>query len=84
MGYFGDRGNINNQQNHNHNSGSYNHISANNNNINNNQKGRIRSTSVRNHDKDIKVNPNSKIQLPALGTHFFIISSSNRAINKKF
>jgi hypothetical protein len=61
-----------------------NNLASNNNFPNSNQKGRIRSTSVRNQDKDIKVNSNSKIQLPALGTHFFIISSSNRAINKKF
>jgi hypothetical protein len=44
------------------------------------EKGRIRSTSIRNQEAKVS---GSKIQLPALGTHFFIISSSNRAINKK-
>ena len=45
------------------------------------EKGRIRSTSVKNQPAKIS---GSKIQLPSLGAHFFVVSTSNKAINKKF
>jgi hypothetical protein len=44
------------------------------------EKGRIRSTSMKNQGNKVS---GSKIQLPSLGSHFFVISTSNKAINKK-
>lgn len=44
------------------------------------ERTRIRSTSVRNQPAKVS---GSKIQLPSLGAHFFIASTSNKAINKK-
>lgn len=39
--------------------------------------------SVRNPDANSRTS-GSKIQLPSLGAHFFVISTSNKAINRKF
>jgi hypothetical protein len=45
------------------------------------ERGRAKSTSNRKHSNKMM---GSKIQLPSLGTQFFLISTSNKNINKKF